>query len=301
MLGHKLWNSLTAEFQVEISVKAAEFKKGREYDGPLLWDFIRRRVNPTTTVGASKLKEELENVKLSKFDGNVVKYNTWFEDIKKEIIREEGAGKYNEYLRCLFRAYLTCSDKEFVDAVKDEKRKWQQGKLAANYAYSDLMELGRLTYVNLLEDGTYDKSSRTPDKEKSQDEKKFLALATEILQNMKGQKGGDNSEPDGKGVTLRNGRELKPWRFENPNNEKEKKLSDGTIMRWCSNDCHPKPMWCGRKNCMNRAEYAEKMKSRKETETKNKSEVSEDFKIALAAMTSADDFASLKDQFFSGN
>ena len=156
MMGKILWESLTAEFQIEISVKATEFKQGRECDGPLLWDFIRRHVNPTTTVGASKLKEDLENVKPSKFGNNIVKYNTWFEDVKKRIIKEEGAGKYNEYLRNLFRAYLVSGDKEFVLAVKEEKRKWTQGKLPTTYDYNDLMELGRLTYVNLVDDGTWE-------------------------------------------------------------------------------------------------------------------------------------------------
>ena len=102
MLGAKLWNSLTSDFKIEIQGNQSEFKVGREYDGPKLWDFIRRRVNPTTTVGVSKLKNQVENSTLSDFGNDVAKFNTWFDDTRTKIIKEEGKGKYNEYLRSLF-------------------------------------------------------------------------------------------------------------------------------------------------------------------------------------------------------
>ena len=187
ILGNKLWASLKPDFQIELSGKTNEFKRGNEYDGPLLWDFIRRRVNPTTTVGASKLKEELEHTSLDKFEDNIIKYNSWFDDMHTMIIRDKGPGKYNEYLRNLFRAYLTCSVEEFVDAVKDERRKWMQGKLAVGYDYGDLMDLGRVTYNNLIADDEWKKKDSKLEKNKAVagDEKNFLALATEILKNMK--------------------------------------------------------------------------------------------------------------------
>ena len=117
---------------------------------------------------------------------------------------------------------------------------------------------------------------------------------------------GNSEKREGKSIKLKNGRELKPWRFENPNNEKEKILNDGTVMKWCTNDCHPRPMWCGRKNCLNRAEYTAKYGARnKEDSTKEernkKQPMSKDFKIAMAAMTTKEDYESLKGQFFSGN
>ena len=266
IMGSKIWNSLKPYVQIEYDVKNAEFKRGGEYDGSLLWDFIRRRVNPSTIVGASKLKEELENEKLATFDHDVTRYNTWFEDIRSNIIRDEGAGKYNEYLRNLFRAYMTCNNAEFVDAVKDERRKWMQGKLGQGYDYVDLMDLGRVTFNNLLENGDWKGKSEGENKvlTPGTQQKNFLALATEIFKAAKDQKpegsterrDGTNSE---EGIRLRNGRELKAWRFRNPNGEKTKILKDSTVMEWCEKNCHPKPMWCGRQNCLSREEYAAKM------------------------------------------
>ena len=60
MMGKQIWNSLSSAFQIEMTPHKSEFLRDHECDGPLLWDFIRRRVKPSTTVGASKLKDNLE-------------------------------------------------------------------------------------------------------------------------------------------------------------------------------------------------------------------------------------------------
>ena len=128
MMGHMVWSSLSSSFQIELMPHKAEFQRGHEYDGPLLWDHIRRRVKPSTTVGASRLKDDIENKTLDDFDDDVTRYNSWFTDTRDQIIREEGEG-YNEYTRSLFRAYRRSSNEDFRDAIASEKRKWTQGKL----------------------------------------------------------------------------------------------------------------------------------------------------------------------------
>ena len=76
----------------------------------------------------------------------------------------------------------------------------------------------------------------------------------------------------------------------------------GATIKWCTKDCHDKPMWCGRKNCPGRAEFAEAMKRRKEEKRSKttygpKKNFADDFKTALAAMTSAEDFWMLQEKF----
>ena len=73
-------------------------------------------------------------------------------------------------------------------------------------------------------------------------------------------------------------------------------------MKWCEKDCHEKPMWCGRKTCRGKAEFADMMRKRKaekqsEESPAAKKDFAEDFKIALAAMTSAEDYQTLTEQF----
>ena len=119
-----------------------------EIDGPMLWDFIKRRVKPSTKVGAAKLKSKIEKAKLSEHNDNVIEFNTWFEDTRKSIIAEEGTG-YNEYTRMLFQSYLHSNNAEFKVAIKEEERRWIQDKLP-NYTHNDLIELGRVTFNNLV-------------------------------------------------------------------------------------------------------------------------------------------------------
>ena len=128
---------------------------------------------------------------LSDFGNDVNKLNTWFDDTRKNIIKEEGKGKYNEYLRSLFKTYLGCANAEFVESVKDEKRKWAQGKLPVTYDHKDLMELGRVTFNNISQDDEgWSKNNLDLERKKSSEtapnEKNFLALATELIKSIKG-------------------------------------------------------------------------------------------------------------------
>lgn len=77
----------------------------------------------------------------------------------------------------MFRVYLACEDTEFVDTIKDKHRKRTQGKYGRAYAYQYLMDLGRLTYKNLVDKDSW--SSKAP---KAKDTKKnCLALATQLM------------------------------------------------------------------------------------------------------------------------
>ena len=308
ILGKKTWASLDSKFQVEILGKENEYsiKGSDELDGPMLWDFIKRRVKPSTKVGAAKLKGKIEKAKLSDHNDDVIKFNTWFEDTRLAIIAEEGEG-YNEYTRMLFQAYLCSNNVEFRVAIKEEERRWIQDKLP-DYTYGDLLELGRITFNNLVES---DEWIQVKDKKKeNEDQKSFLALATEIMTKLKGShKGGgerSNSGNNDKKYTAPGDRTYQTWRFDNPDNEKTKQVK-GTMMTWCDNDCHEKrPMWCGRKNCRTRADHAKFMSEKRGGNASNyssdngnesKMKATDDFKIALAAMVSEEDFAALQGQF----
>ena len=101
-----------------------------------------------------------------------------------------------------------------------------------------------------------------------ENQSKFLALATSILHSIKnGTAQGANSNPSNNNVDDgqlkgQNRKALKAWRFENPDGASTKNIN-GREMKWCTNDCHPKPMWCGRKNCLSKADFARKMEERK--------------------------------------
>ena len=73
-------------------------------------------------------------------------------------------------------------------------------------------------------------------------------------------------------------------------------------MKWCTNNCHEKAMWCGRKNCLNREDFAANAKRKRgdSDETGGRGDtnnVTKDFKIALAAINSPIDYKMLEEQF----
>ena len=144
MVGNKLWESLSSGFKIDITGSKEEYQRGQENDVPLLLDLVRRFINPTTTTRASKLKDEIELTKASSFDNDIVNYNTSFEDTREMIIKKRGDG-YNKYFRSMFCTYLCCDDQEFLDTIKDKRRKETQGKMGTSYSYCDLVDLGILT------------------------------------------------------------------------------------------------------------------------------------------------------------
>ena len=104
----------------------------------------------------------------------------WFTDTRIAITAKEGKG-YDEYLCHLFKAYLTSNSSDFLEAVKEKHRSWIQGSLEDTFDCKNLMDLGRVTYNNLVEDGNFIiVPKKVPDKVEAE-QKSFLALATEIL------------------------------------------------------------------------------------------------------------------------
>ena len=108
-----------------------------------------------------------------------------------------------------------------------------------------------------------------------------MALATEILNKLKG--GGNSSTIDASKYNGQEKRTYQSWRYENPDGKATKEVR-GVTMKWCMNDCHEQPMWCGRKNCLGKAEFAKAMQKRKESKQSavlsgKKKDFAEDFKL----------------------
>ena len=105
MMENILWDSLSSGFKIESTESKDEFQRGQENDGPLLWDFIRRRMNPATTVGVSKLKDEMEAMKPSKFDK--------IRGSKILVIRSSRKKEMDT-----MSTYARCSERTFLDPTQ---------------------------------------------------------------------------------------------------------------------------------------------------------------------------------------
>ena len=87
------------------------------------------------------------------------------------------------------------------------------------------------------------------------------------------------------------------WRF--VNKEKKKTLTrNDRKYNWCTKDCHDKPMWCGRLNFRSKEEF-KTFKAAEQDTKKDADGLSADFKVALVAVCSDEDYKSLEAQFLS--
>ena len=290
MAGANIWNSLTSDFQLELLGQEAEFAKENEYDGLQLWHHIRTEVNPSTKVGACALKEKIESKTLQHFGMDVKAYNAWLVDTRKEIIRQEGTGKYNEYIRYMFKTYFSSKNSEFNETIKDVKRKWTQDLLNKDYSLTDLMSTASKTYNNIVADGGWSLSDSTTKGGSDSMEAKFLALTAQV-EALK------YSKDSGTYSGTRNN-EQTSWRYKNPDNKHEMTRNDRKY-KFYKNDCHKQPMWCARLNCLSREAFANKKKGENEGTSSKVGGLSNDFKIALAAVTSDEDYKALEAQFLS--
>ena len=144
------------------------------------FDVIHRRINPLTTVGASKLNNTIERKTLAELNKTMQLITTHglktrFEDTHKMITKEEVKG-YNKYLMLLFQAYLTSNNQEFTKATRAERRYCIEGKVKGDYSCLDLLELARLPYNDLIIDKLWTKKEAKEDKEKN-----HLALSMQLF------------------------------------------------------------------------------------------------------------------------
>ena len=133
-------------------------------------------------------------------------------DTRTSIIKEEGDGKYNEY--------LTAENTDFIDDIKDEKRKWTQGKVKKHYSFRDVMDVALNTYNNLVAEKTWTSEKGNSDKK---DDPKFLALAAQLDEIKKFLASGKSNNS-----TNQQQQPCTGWRYQNPENKKEIVRNDRT-------------------------------------------------------------------------
>eukprot|EP00957_Ditylum_brightwellii_P095387 7265724-Ditylum_brightwellii.AAC.1 len=55
------------------------------------------------------------------------------------------------------------------------------------------------------------------------------------------------------------------------------------MLKWCTNNCHACPMWCGQNKCLPCKEYQKKREKEGKGGTGNEQKKRDDFKVALSA------------------
>ena len=128
---------------------------------------------------------------MADFGDDVKAYHTWIVDARTSIIKEEREGLYKQYVRSMFRTYLTVDNEEFVDAIKVEKRLWTQGNQLKGYSFRDLMQMETATCNNLVASNEWKENGKqTSNKE----DVKFLTLSVQFKDLKKSLDSNSNSK-----------------------------------------------------------------------------------------------------------
>eukprot|EP00957_Ditylum_brightwellii_P018328 1380231-Ditylum_brightwellii.AAC.1 len=189
------------------------------------------------------------------------------------------------------------NDEEFLKVVKAKETEWLTGDSLATYSsYKDLLDFALKLYNNRKAASEWEGS--TSQKKPASKDTKSLAMMTNLEQLKKVMETARvNPMPKPKTRDMEKGLGLRfrQWRFENKEG-KETLQAHNRPFHWCTNNCHPKPMWCTCTNCLNIADFAANMAKEKEGRGKDtkKMKATDDFCIALSALVLDDDFKALE-------
>ena len=156
MLGEMLFNSIASKYQTELTLEAATYQmtapNGNVYDdGTAMLSVIFSKVDPSTVVRVSNLKDLIEKADLASFNHVVPDLLMFFKRTKNKI---EAAGdrNYKEYPRLLFDALMTSQNKAFLNlttisnAAHEEVKQvltFTEISLDATNRYNTLLSRGR--------------------------------------------------------------------------------------------------------------------------------------------------------------
>ena len=177
------------------------------YDGPTMLQICVEKVNPSTRVGVSKLKELLRHARASAFDYNVSDLTDMMDATYREIVQR--GSTHDDYVMDLFNALLSNKNTIFTDFIQREKDKWDTG--GVDIDPEDVLIAEAVTKYNNMEaewkvaepGGTSKIAALTTE---LKDLKEKFALVTQHL----GKQGGSGS---GAGNAQRQDTTIPAWRF----------------------------------------------------------------------------------------
>ena len=195
------------------------------YDGPTMLQLCIEKVNPSTRVGVSKLKEVLRSVKASSYDYNVGDLTDKMDATYREIVQR--GSTHDDYVMDLFNVLLSNKNTIFTDFIQREKDKWDTGAVIdpdvliteAVTKYDNMVATSEWTVV---EPGTSKIAALTT--ELNELKEKFVL----VTQNMMTGSQSHNSNPSG---GSRRNDSIPAWRFAKTLGDKVER--DGKTWHWC--------------------------------------------------------------------
>ena len=215
MIANRILGSLTSKAIKMLMLEKDKFQwyddttGNYETDGPTLLFIIFSKVNPSTRVGVSSFKKNIEKANLAKHKNNLELMLT---DMKQNYSKIVELGKTHEdYVMHLFDAMLTSKNQIFCDYIQIKKNDWEEG---SEVQPDTLMQEATTKYNNMCKQNTWNKSDPK--------DAKIIALTTQ-LKSLEDKLGDTTpSAKKGKGIPA--------WRLKK---EGETKTVNGTKWNWC--------------------------------------------------------------------
>jgi hypothetical protein len=158
IIGLRIINSLSKTSLASLKLKSRLYlwksSTGEEfYDGPTMLQLCVEKVNPTTRVGVSHLKDALRTAKLATYSYNVLDMTDKMQSYYDEIL-EKGT-KHDDFILDLFRALLTGKNTIFTSFIQRKHDAWDEGK---DILSDDLIRDAVTKYQNMVALKTWDQS-----------------------------------------------------------------------------------------------------------------------------------------------
>eukprot|EP00957_Ditylum_brightwellii_P194711 14831789-Ditylum_brightwellii.AAC.1 len=98
-------------------------------------------------------------------------------------------------------------------------------------------------------------------KKRTKEDAKYLALLTQMEANAKLVGETKPTKSDGRDGKETPREAYNSWRYQKPDSNKIMQKGN-RMLKWCTNNCHARPMWCGQNNCLPHKEFQKKRRGR---------------------------------------
>jgi hypothetical protein len=225
ILFHFIYGSLGSLPLRKISTRLEEIKQ----DGPTLLKVVLVDTFVATQAHTFKIKEQLYDLQMKAFKGNVQTMNQSVREIMVDLQAAGHSFGNDDIMIALFRAYAGSTNDEFKNAVMYWKNEWNNGSLTSA---EELMVKADGKYDELKKNGTWSKSS---DKDEQ-----IIALTArlETLQKEVAKGKGPSSTSTGTKS------EKFSWKYDRSLSASSTYVRDGKTFKWCTGPGHnKKAMW----------------------------------------------------------
>ena len=228
MIGLRILGSIDSESMISLELHQKKYiwtttAGDQFYDGPTMLQICIEKVNPSTRVGISSLKQKLRKCTASAHDYNVRILTDKMKLLHSEIL--EKGSSHEDYVLDMFNALLTTRNTVFTQYIQREKDAWDTGK---DIDADTLINNAVIKFDNMTATDTWSVAESG--------DAKIAALTTELKDlrekfALVTKNSVNNSNSSGQDKSFNSNGPIASWRFNKTLGESVER--DGKKWHWC--------------------------------------------------------------------